>query len=43
MLLFKAGSLPEAQAIMAEDPLILNNCVDYELHEWVLVAGELFD
>jgi uncharacterized protein YciI len=43
MLLFKAGSLSEAQAIMAEDPLILNNCVDYELHEWVLVAGELFE
>jgi len=43
MLLFKASSLFDAQALVAQDPLILNNCVDYELHEWVLVAGEPLD
>ena len=27
MLLFEANSLPEAQAIVAQDPLVVNNCV----------------
>lgn len=38
MLLFKANSLEEAKAIVAEDPLIINNCVEYELHEWCIVV-----
>jgi uncharacterized protein YciI len=38
MLLFEANSLDEAQAIVAADPLIENNCVDYQLHEWRIVA-----
>lgn len=37
MLLFWADSLAEAQAIVAQDPLIVNHCVDYELHEWRIV------
>ncbi|MFM7190485.1 MAG: YciI family protein [Microcystaceae cyanobacterium] len=37
MLLFWADSLTEAQAIIAQDPLIVNHCVDYELHEWRIV------
>ncbi len=38
MLLFTAGSLEEAEAIVSEDPLIINNCVEYELHEWCIVV-----
>ncbi len=37
MLLFWANSLAEAQAIVAQDPLIMNHCVEYELHEWRIV------
>ena len=37
MLLFEADSLEEAQKIVARDPLIVNNCVTYELHEWRIV------
>jgi hypothetical protein len=38
MLLFEANSLLEAQEIVAQDPLILNHCVKYELHEWCIVV-----
>ncbi|MEL4894055.1 YciI family protein [Crocosphaera sp. Alani8] len=38
MLLFKAGSLAEAEVIVKKDPLIINNCVEYELHEWCVVV-----
>jgi uncharacterized protein YciI len=38
MLLFKANSIDEARAIVAADPLVQNNCVEYELHEWRLVV-----
>lgn len=40
MLLFQAGSLTEAQAIIQADPLIENNCVEYELHEWRILVQE---
>jgi uncharacterized protein YciI len=40
MLLFEAVSLEEARAIVAEDPLIKNGCVKYELHEWRIVVEE---
>ncbi len=39
MLQFEADSLEEAQKIVAQDPLIINNCVTYELHEWRVVIG----
>jgi uncharacterized protein YciI len=38
MLLFQANSLEAAQAIVAQDPLIQNGCVEYELHEWRIVV-----
>ncbi|HIK54920.1 MAG TPA: hypothetical protein IGS37_07140 [Synechococcales cyanobacterium M55_K2018_004] len=38
MLLFQAESLDEAKAIVAQDPLIQNGCVSYELHEWRVVV-----
>jgi uncharacterized protein YciI len=38
MLLFEAASLDEAKAIVAQDPLIQNKCVRYELHEWCIIV-----
>lgn len=38
MLLFQAQSWDEASAIIKQDPLIANGCVDYELHEWCVVV-----
>jgi uncharacterized protein YciI len=38
MLLFEAGSIEEAQAIVDEDPLVKNGCVNYKLYEWCIVA-----
>ncbi|MEL6495407.1 MAG: YciI family protein [Cyanobacteria bacterium J06623_7] len=38
MLLFEADSLAEATEIVNEDPLIINGCVEYELHEWCIVV-----
>jgi uncharacterized protein YciI len=37
MLLFQAESLAQAQQIVDQDPLIINQCVEYDLHEWVTV------
>jgi uncharacterized protein YciI len=38
MLLFWAKDLREARAIVAQDPLIQNGCVEYQLHEWCVVV-----
>ena len=38
MLLFQASDLSEAKAIIAQDPLVKNGCIHYELHEWCVVA-----
>jgi uncharacterized protein YciI len=38
MLLFEAASMDEALAIVAQDPLIESGCVEYQLHEWVIVV-----
>lgn len=38
MLIFEANSLLEAKEIVANDPLVKNNCVRYELHEWCIVV-----
>ena len=38
MLIFKAASMADAKEIVAADPLVANDCVAYELHEWCLVA-----
>jgi hypothetical protein len=37
MLLFEAGSMDEAKAIVAEDPLVKNGCVIYEIYHWCVV------
>lgn len=38
MLIFEAENIKEAQEIIANDPLIKNKCVSYDLHEWKLVV-----
>ena len=38
MLIFQADSMTTAKSIIEADPLIANNCVEYELHEWCIVA-----
>ena len=38
MLMFHADSLQEATDIVNRDPLVVNNCVTYELHEWCVVV-----
>jgi uncharacterized protein YciI len=38
MLLFEAASLAEAQEIVAQDPLVKNGCVKYQLFEWRVVV-----
>ena len=37
MLLFEAGSMEEAIAIAAKDPLVVNSCVTYEVYQWCIV------
>lgn len=37
MMIFTAASLQEAQAIVDQDPLVIQGCVDYKLHEWIVV------
>ena len=38
MLIFQAEKLASATAIVEADPLIANDCVNYELHEWCIVS-----
>jgi uncharacterized protein YciI len=38
MLLFEAASMDEAEAIVAQDPLVQNQCVKYRLYEWRIVV-----
>jgi uncharacterized protein YciI len=37
MMLFEAASMDEAKAIVAQDPLVYNGCVNYKLYEWKIV------
>jgi uncharacterized protein YciI len=37
MMLFEAESMEEAQRLVAEDPLIQNGCVNYQVYEWCIV------
>jgi uncharacterized protein YciI len=38
MMLFQANSMAEAEAIVAQDPLVKCGCVKYELYEWRIVV-----
>ncbi|MEX0588591.1 MAG: YciI family protein [Cyanobium sp.] len=37
MLLFRASDLAEAQTLVQNDPLIIQGCVQWSLHEWTVV------
>lgn len=37
MLLFQADSIDQAQAIVAQEQLVQNGCVSYELYQWRVV------
>ncbi|MBV8885506.1 MAG: hypothetical protein JO235_16130 [Chroococcidiopsidaceae cyanobacterium CP_BM_RX_35] len=38
MMIFQAASMDEAKAIVAQDPLVKNGCVKYQLQEWRIVV-----
>lgn len=38
MLLFEADDLDQAKDIIAQDPLVLNGCVNYKIYEWCVVV-----
>jgi uncharacterized protein YciI len=38
MMIFQAGSMAEAQAIVEADPLVKQGCVQYRLYEWIVVV-----
>jgi uncharacterized protein YciI len=38
MLLFEADDLDQAKDIIAQDPLVLNGCVNYKVYEWCVVV-----
>ncbi|MBD2329781.1 YciI family protein [Alkalinema sp. FACHB-956] len=38
MMLFEADSMEQAKAIVEQDPLIVNGCVNYKLYEWKVVV-----
>lgn len=38
MMMFEAPSMDEAKAIVAQDPLVQNGCVNYQLYEWRVVV-----
>ncbi len=37
MLMFEAGSIDETRAIVAEDPLVKNGCLIFEIYHWCVV------
>ena len=47
VLLFEATSYPEAEELVKDDPMIKNELVTWDLHEWLPVSGDgkdkLFD
>ncbi len=43
LLILQAKSYEEAQEIIKEDPMISNDLVIWELHEWIQVGGTLIN
>lgn len=41
MMLFRAASWAEAEALVQTDPLIVQGCVRWTLHEWTVVFPQL--
>lgn len=40
MTIIRAGSLAEAEAVAARDPLVASGMEDWEVREWVVTGGE---
>ncbi|HAZ45653.1 MAG TPA: hypothetical protein DDW76_06755 [Cyanobacteria bacterium UBA11369] len=38
MMIFQATCIDEAKAIVAQDPLVRHNCVNYKLYEWKILV-----
>jgi uncharacterized protein YciI len=38
MMLFHAESMDQAKAIVEQDPLVQNGCVNYRIYEWCVVV-----
>ena len=43
VLVFEATCFDEAQSLIKQDPMIKNDLVSWELHEWIPVVGQLLD
>ena len=39
MMIFQADNRDEAESIVKNDPLVQNNCVEFELHQWNIVVS----
>ena len=39
LVLLKAKSYEEAMDIIKNDPMIVNNLVNWQLHEWIIIDG----
>ncbi|MFO7273331.1 MAG: YciI family protein [Bacillota bacterium] len=40
MTIIRAGSLAEAEAVAAADPLVTSGMEDWEVREWIITGGE---
>ncbi len=43
VLIFEADSYDEAKRIILTDPMIENNLVSWNLHEWIPIAGKILN
>ena len=43
LMLFEAETYEKAEGLIKKDPMIKANLVDWELQEWIPVAGSLID
>ena len=41
LMLFAARDYEEAEALVLQDPLIANGCVDWRLHRWIAEVGDI--
>ena len=40
-MMFRARDLAAAEALVLQDPLVANGCVDWQLNEWVAEVGDI--
>ncbi len=43
LLIIEANTFEEAKTIIEQDPMIENNLVTWEIHEWIPVSGGLLE